>query len=484
MAAAALALLTVAGSRAVADKVFEGIPHLEDEFAYLWQAQVMADGAISLASPPEPESFLVPFVVDFEGRRFGKYTPGWPAALAWGARLRDPYWVNPVLAGLVVWLTFRLASRWSGPWAGVVAALLTGASPMVLMLAGSLMPHMLTAFLTLAFCLAWMDLYVETVPGGPWASRLRVGVAGLSLGLLVLTRPLTAVAVILPFAGHAGFLLVRRRRQASRLAAVAVIAILVASILPAWQWALTGDPAQNLYALWWPYDRVGFGEGIGVLPEGHSLHQAWINTRLSLAAFQHDLFGWPFVSWIFLPIGAWSLRRRPEAWIGLGIFVSLVGVYLAYWVSSWLLGPRYYVESVPMLASLSAAGIFWLAGRTVLRRTAMAGLAGLLLASTLTIYLPVRLGGLRGLYRIDRTSLEAFAAVAPTRALVIVERNPYWHGYGNILTLTSPFAETELRIALERGPAVEARLRAEYPDLEFYRYDPEMPGRLTAFSGD
>ena len=52
------------------------MPHLEDEIAYVWQAQALAGGAIKLPSPPEPKSFLVPFVVDYDGFRFGKYPPG------------------------------------------------------------------------------------------------------------------------------------------------------------------------------------------------------------------------------------------------------------------------------------------------------------------------------------------------------------------------------------------------------------------------
>jgi len=63
----------------VSDDVFERIPHIEDEFAYLWQAEVMAEGMISLPSPETAKVFLVPFVVDHDGQRFAKYSPGWPA---------------------------------------------------------------------------------------------------------------------------------------------------------------------------------------------------------------------------------------------------------------------------------------------------------------------------------------------------------------------------------------------------------------------
>ncbi len=71
--ALALAVVAAIASAWVSASYFERIPHLEDEFANLWEADVMATGRIALPSPPQPESFLVPFVVDHDGLRFGKY---------------------------------------------------------------------------------------------------------------------------------------------------------------------------------------------------------------------------------------------------------------------------------------------------------------------------------------------------------------------------------------------------------------------------
>ncbi len=265
-----------------------------------------------------------------------------------------------------------------------------------------------------------------------------------------------------------------------------IVAAAVAALLPAWQWALTGNPWLDLYTLWWPYDRIGFGPGVGVLPGGHTLHQAWINTQLSLFAWQHDLFGWPYLSWVFLPFGIWALRRKTEAWLSLAIFPALVLVYMAYWVGSWLLGPRYYVEALPALAAVSAAGIVWLGGwmsgqvrRGRARRAAVAAAVLFLLTANVAVYLPLRVGGLHGLFGITRTALSAFDRVNPGAAVVIVERNPYWHGYGNLLTLTEPFSESELILVYQRDPEADRRAAAHFPALPVYRYDPARPGVLV-----
>src|SRR5688572_17302473 len=95
----------------VSENIYERIPHVEDEFAYLWQAQVFAQGQAAIASPSHPKLLVVPFVVDYHGLRFGKYPPGWPLFLAMGVLTGMTAWVNPILAGLATWFTFRLGQK-------------------------------------------------------------------------------------------------------------------------------------------------------------------------------------------------------------------------------------------------------------------------------------------------------------------------------------------------------------------------------------
>jgi 4-amino-4-deoxy-L-arabinose transferase-like glycosyltransferase len=100
-------------------------------------------------------SFLVPFVVDYEGQRFGKYPLGWPAMLALGIALGARSLVNPLLAGLGVWLTYRLGKRTLGETVGLLAAGLTLTSPFFLLNSGSLLSPF--GLVTAAFALAgWM----------------------------------------------------------------------------------------------------------------------------------------------------------------------------------------------------------------------------------------------------------------------------------------------------------------------------------------
>ena len=113
----------------VSERVFEKMPHIEDEMAYVWQAQVATTGRLMLSSPPVPKSMMIPFVVDYQGNRFGKYPPGWPVALALGLALGARAWVNPILGGISVWLTYRLGKKLFNERVALLAAFLTLTSP-------------------------------------------------------------------------------------------------------------------------------------------------------------------------------------------------------------------------------------------------------------------------------------------------------------------------------------------------------------------
>jgi 4-amino-4-deoxy-L-arabinose transferase-like glycosyltransferase len=297
--------------------------------AGLGASRLLADGHLKIPSPPQAKSFLVPFVVDYEGERFGKYPPGWPAVLSLGVRLGLRAWVNPLLAGLGAWLTYRLGKRLFGELVGLLAQGLTLTSPFFLMNSGSLLSHPLGLVLSTVFALGWLDAFVPSGSRLPEAknlgytpgSRFSKGwlpalAAGLALGLLVLTRPLSAVGLALPFGLHGLYLLVRGDPATRRrLIGLGLVALVCCGLYFLWQAALTGDPLFNPYTLWWSYDKIGFGPGYGRMEGGHNLHRAYVNTRYSLLV-GYDLFGWGTFrgSCCRLPPGRCGATGQPGWW--------------------------------------------------------------------------------------------------------------------------------------------------------------------------
>ncbi len=486
-----ISLITILVTYYVTERFFESIPHLEDEIAYVWQARAIAEGKLTVASPPQPDSFLVPFVVDYNGQRFGKYPLGWPVVLAIGVRLGIRSFINPLLAGLSVWLTYRLGKKVFGESVGIIAAALTLTSPFFLMNSGTFLSHPFGLVLSAAFTLAWIDGFGERD-----ASRrsLPTIVAGLSLGVLALTRPYTALAVAFPFSFHGLYLLLRSDWQTRRhVLAVGGLALGIGAIIFLWQYAVTGDALLNPYTLWWSYDRVGFGKGYGLTENGHSLNLARINTRFSLRAGYSDLFGWGRLSWIFLPFGllATFLRRN---WRGIligAVFPSLVLFYMAYWVGAWVFGPRYYFEGLFSLTLFAGVGIAWLAGWPILpseswstyqgwkrlRPLMVLALVVILVAGNLIYYTPLRLANLRGLYGMERADLQPFLTEQArdlTPALIVVHPKN-WMEYGVLLDLQSPDLDSEFIFIFSRNQQSDDALRAEFPERDFYHYYPQDP---------
>ncbi len=487
--ALALSVIAFAVALFVSERVYEQMPHLEDEFAYVWQAQVIAEGQLTIDSPPHPVRFLVPFVIDHEGQRFGKYPLGWPALLSVGIRLGVRAWVNPFLTAMGVWLTYRLGKKLMGEVVGLLAALLTITSPFVLMNAGSLMSHPAGLFLSAAFALTWWDAFGGKAARGGWLPAVT---AGLVLGALALTRPFTGLGVAFPFGLHGLYLLWRGPRETRRrVLALGGIAALLSTLHFIWQYAVTGDPWLNPYTLWWPYDKVGFGPGVGVTEAGHNLRIAWINTRFSLRVESGDLFGWLRYSWVFLPVGLWAARKNGKLLLTGSVFLSLVVIYMGYWIGSGLYGMRYQFEGVYSLTLLTAAGAAWLGGWPLApgaryrarrgwrmaRPLGVAALLALLFCANIFFYLPPRLGMMSDLYGIHRSRMAPFqteAAQALTPAVVIVHTN-HWTDYGTLLPLEDPFLTTPFIFAFGDRADFDTTLPEYFPERAIYHYYQDEP---------
>ncbi len=467
----AICLAALLATSASAFFVFERLPHLEDEVAYIFQAKTLALGRLTVPSPEHADAFWFPFVLDYQGQRFGKYPPGWPAVLAVGELAHLPWLVNPVLAALALYLVYRLGRMLYDTRTGLLAAALGLTSPLLLVLGGSYLSHLASMVLLLLFSLS----FVQVARGG---NRWLALASGASLGIAFLCRSLTAVGYAAPFILYAlTQVALRRQRHWPNTLLIALGGAALASLLPLYQWAVTGDPWLNPYLLWWPYDKIGFGPGIGWMPGGHSLHYAWLNLRQDLANAATDVLGWPGLSWaplaLALALPPTTPGRRRRDWLLLTPFVGLVSVYLFYWIGSpmrfW--GPRYYFEGFGGLWILAAVGLLrlWNALRTRphwSRTLALAGLA-LLLVVNLGINLPPRLAQAKGFYGISRAQLSPIEQAEIHNALVFVKAKR-WLEYGALLTEMGPLLTDDVLYPRSTTPQADAAVMDSYPERTVY----------------
>ncbi len=407
-------------SALVSRAVFDRMPHLEDEVAYLFQARVFARGQLVVPTPQPSRAFWQPFVVDdpTTGSRAGKYSPGWPLLLAPGVLLGATWVVNAFFGALTVALTYRLGRDLFNRDTGLLAALLVAFSPMALLLNGSLMGH--TAALCCGTLFLWayrrLEVAVPARRGNP-LRRLRHGLgwgalAGLALGLMAINRPLSALGVALPLVAWSAARLLRgvwadlRARQKTTheaaepplgimawlrqsavvpaLAPLLLLAagtLLVALAIPLFNTAATGRSNANLYEYVWPYDKVGFGQGYG--RNGHTLEKTFRHARFDLSLTAADLFGWQIgemtpallqqlrtrdgyypntgISWLLLApgllVGVWGMR----AFAGRGIRLPRVLPWRVLGLAVWLgLGIWLLLHSINLpQAQLQDARFAW-----------------------------------------------------------------------------------------------------------------------------
>jgi hypothetical protein len=326
--------------------------------------------------------------------------------------------------------------------------------------------------------------------------------------MFIWTRPYTALAALLPVFLIVGFVVGRDPDRNLRTLLktywpALLLAALIALLQPLYLYHITGSPFTNLYTLIWPYDRIGFGPGIGVREDGHTLAQGVYTAALDLGVWASDLFGWPSSSWIAVVAGSvfgvYETRRGEKFWPVLlaSIHVSLVVFHLAYWVGGTVLGARYYYEAhagMMILGAVGLRGAARYAGRGVarlLKRETSTSLAAhllrgayppayLLLAALIAVnaafYLPGRLAELHGLYGITRAPLDTLKQAALSDRVLVLVRGQRWIEYAVFFSLNSPWVDDPVIAAHDLNPALAASVIAVYPDREVWYWN---DGKLT-----
>ncbi len=369
-----LIFFAFAASAIISQTVFERLPHLEDELAYTYQAKIFANGNLVIDTPQPRRAYWQPFLIDYAqtGKRFGKYPPGWPALLAAGYYLGQPWIISAFFSALTVGVVFRLGKEIFHDDVGMIAAGLTAFSPMALLLNSTLMGHTAALNMFTWFMYSYWRLELTTQRQQYRQAAWWGIVAGVMMGLLVVNRPLTAIGITAPFILWSS-LRVLKVLALSRdwphlvpLVLIAVLTTLIGLAIPIFNYAATNNPTENLYLLIWDYDRVGFCESCG--RNGHTIIKGIRHAKFDLSLTAADLFGWQFE-----PITSElqeHLRTSSSYWpaYGLSFFILPFGLLIAFktwwgrlWVAIgmvWVVMP-FVLEMSFLTASAGTIGL-WL----------------------------------------------------------------------------------------------------------------------------
>jgi hypothetical protein len=466
---------------------FQGIPHVPDEIAYLFQARTYAAGRAFADAPVDPALFNQFLLMVHEGKWFSIFPPGWPMVLSLGVLAGAPWLVNPLLGGAVVLVTHRTLARWLEPEDGRLATILIALSPAFLVIAATHMSHM-WSILCAMLCILWTSYALER------RSVRYAAASGAMLGLLFMTRPaegaglaLVVLAWVLAQGG--------RTFPIAAYAAAVVGGLVTSAPFFVNNKILVGHPLRDpiqLYfdALYYPNANVlGFGRNVGNvgwpndLFPGHSPLEAGVYANLNLHLFDLELFGWSFGSLVFLLVWLWWGRReRP-----IHVFAGLAGVTMLvaslYWYSGADLGPRYWYQCLIPFVVLSIIG-----ARAAARRLSIpVGRVFGVLALASLLGAPVVLGWRsRAKYanyrrvRADVVQLAAANRFGPND-IVLLRGGPKGLTYGDY---SSAFFLN--RVPIERGaiyvrdedPAAVQRLTKQFPDRRVWIVSvPSVTGR-------
>jgi len=368
--------------------VFERVPHVNDEIAYLFQAKLFQSGRLYAPSPCGREFFDFPHIIN-DGKWYSIYPPGFPMLLVVGLVFRAPWLINPILAALAVCLFFLLGTEIYSRSVGLLAALLAAISPWFLLMSSTMMSHTSSLFFNTLFLLFLFRFLRKPSPG--------LGLAvGTSWGMAFLIRPLNALFFSLVFLIFFAFRLMRRREKGMKKNALVFLstALTFFALLLLYNALTTGAPFRMGYLVrYGPSYSVIFGRA-ATLESSFTPLAGAIQMTDNLRTLNSDLFGWPISSFLAMLPLLWLTRLNPKdrkkdllLLSGIG---CLVVVFSFFWGAFVFIGARMLFDALPLFLLLSARGITEIPG---LVKRISPGLTGpavkkmtAILLSALTVY--------------------------------------------------------------------------------------------------
>jgi 4-amino-4-deoxy-L-arabinose transferase-like glycosyltransferase len=489
--------------------VLDGIPHVQDDVAYLFQGRVFAMGRSWVPVPPGPEFFANGFVEMFEGRWFSKYPPGYPLLLVPVLWAGLPWLANALSAGVALALVYAAGRRMYGlhvaTWAGLLGLL----SPWVIFMSASYMSHPTTMMWAALFMYALVRMRDDHILdfGRPEGTRIleprqseiqtlasgypksKIGwplLAGIAIGMAFITREWTALGI-----GVGGVLWalgdIALARGRARPAMLGRYALIVVGFLPPLLFLLyenrqlTGDWLRFAQDLVGSYDRPGFGPGHGDAV-GHTPALGVYNALVYLRTLATVFDGWPAplaLAPLMLGLFAWvgEKDRRRLAWDLLLwlLTLGLVGAYFLWWSSTTIFGPRYWYEAMPFLLLLAGRGLDLLGraasaalepSRAALVRWAAPGaVVGLLSLYNVTQTLPYQVRLYEDYNGISAAAIRNAEGANLKNALVFVELDPAKpnRDYGKVFFANDPLLRGDRVYARDLGAERNRGLAGLFP---------------------
>lgn len=355
------ALTAAALSAAYIAYFLRGGPRIVDATSYYLEARALAQGNLAFEVPDPSGSFRGRFLVSApDGRLAVLFPPGYALVLSLGFLAGAPLAIGPLLGALLALLTYAAArSLFQREDVARTAALLSVLCATLRYHTADTMSHGLSALLLTG------SLVCAARATSPFAVA-----AGLAAGLLVATRPVTAVVALL-----LGASLCARGRPARVLAFGAGVVPGVL-LLALHQHAATGSFFSSTQLYYYALSdtppgcfRYGFGQGVGCLHEhgdfvranlahGYDFRAALGTTFRRLAQHVFDVTNFaPLAALVPLAVLR-HYRDRTMRVLGLAV-AGVIAAYAPFYFDGNYPGggARFYADALPLEHLLVARGL-------------------------------------------------------------------------------------------------------------------------------
>ncbi|GGP23733.1 hypothetical protein [Silvimonas iriomotensis] len=434
-----VSLVTAAVGRAV----YMNHPFAMDEFTVLYQSQLFAHGQLAAKYPPGLLNWVIPYefqnyfllVNSSTGTVASAYWPGFALLLTPFALLDLGWLANPVIAGLISWVTVRFGTEiFKSARAAGLTALFLLLTPVFW--ADSISFYSMNAILLFNLLFAW----------GVWRGTTgSIFAAGMAGGLAIcMHNPVPHILFALPW-----WVWLLRDRAWRKLL------ILGAGYLP----------LGLLLGLGWVLFRVGHfpaangpataqqhGSALATYLDSLSgvVHLPSITVLLARLGSTIKLWAWAWPGLIVLAIAGLRHMNQPVRLMAWSFGVTFAGFFLVPFDQGHGWGYRYVQYAFLALPLLAVA---YVEARPVVEQTRLKSVVAVLLLGSLFIQLPLQMWQINRIISLDLAQLPT---VAPDSKTVMFIRDNAGF-YTQDLVQNDPFLRSNHVRLISHGDEADAR---------------------------
>jgi hypothetical protein len=316
--------------------VLDGFPNSADEVAYIFQAEVVSRGKLWDTPHRLADFFEFHHIATVDDKWVGRFPPGWPLVLAVAYVINIPaLLINPIIGAITLWIVYWFCVQFYNERVALWATIGTGFTACVLFHSASFFSHSVS-FLALLVFIYSTYLYLEE------RKSYQALLAGLFLGLLVITRYYTAFLILIPFT--VCFLYRYRLSQLIPYALLVAAGTLPFMVYFFWyNHTITGS--AFLPVTMWAYDDEALGFVNGHTPVKGA---EYVVRRMLM-----------FIAWVspaylvlYLVFLIKKLRNKAERFDhpeDYAIILLVIGYFFYYHHGGNQYGPRFYYEAIPFV---------------------------------------------------------------------------------------------------------------------------------------